>query len=125
MQCMGHVNILTSQLFIHNWLFLPPYASVFSCLFPWKSSVLFPLPTFFYSSECPTVSLVQSKNVLPLHPIMCPRTLSSECPQSQRCSEEILILMMGVSRLDIRLDGILGQPWEGPEHGVTSPESLI
>lgn len=97
----------------------------FLMLVPMEITCALPFTHLFHSSECPIVSLVQSKNVLPLHPIMCPRTLSSECPQFQRCSGEILILMMGVSRLDIRLDSILGQPWEGPEHGITSPESLI
>lgn len=68
-KCTGQTSILTSCLFAHDWPLLSPYLSVFTYLFLPRLPWYLPFPTFDSSPKYSILSLMQSQNALPRHPI--------------------------------------------------------
>lgn len=97
---------------------LSPFPSVFPCLclpnhFDPFLSHLF----FFPSPKHPIISLIQSQNTLPVHPIMCAWAVTPLCPWGAPESSSRDSLWWG--------DALPGQPWEGPRQGHVSPLKLF
>lgn len=111
-----------------NWLHVTnlfyPRKSLFSPhLFIPKRPKSIPFPTSSTFLKHLVLSLVQSQNALPPHPIMCPLPPGSNPSPSKRSSS--VDPSWWVSCLDAGAEALLGQHQEGPRQVVPSSTSLI